>query len=98
MSSPDAALSWIYNFPTDDASSTCLGDSGGPIFLGNPRKTGDLLRIVAVTSRIQRAQSAADPATALCRNADVRAVNLATKEVAQALCSLAEGRLVFCKP
>ena len=99
LSSPSAALGWIYNFTDDDSSSTCLGDSGGPIFLGSPRKSGDPLRIVAVISKIQRVASSqgfSDPATGPCLNADVRAVNLATKEVAQAVCSLGGQRPVFC--
>ena len=99
LSSPSAALGWIYNFTNDNTSSTCLGDSGGPIFLGSPRKNGDPLRIVAVISRIERVlsgQGSSDRATGPCVNADVRAVNLATKEVAEAVCSLGGQRPAFC--
>ncbi|BBP70533.1 hypothetical protein PHLH6_25370 [Pseudomonas sp. Seg1] len=48
---PDEPIRWNFSLSNRQPGSTsCFGDSGGPVFQGSPRKTGDKLEIIGVIS------------------------------------------------
>lgn len=78
---------WGYGFPGDVLSSSCDGDSGGPIFYGKPRKDGDSLVLIGVISRIEEGT---------CYKTHAVAVNLSMPEPAKEFCALIKAVLRFC--
>lgn len=72
LESKDQSLEWIYSLSGSESSSFCSGDSGGPIFLGRPRRDGDELLLIGVISHFVDF----DGGTSCLVNARATAVNL----------------------
>lgn len=100
LATTETAFQWDYDFAIDARSSTCGGDSGGPIFAGSPRQPGDKLAIVGVLSRIvyYDAVPAPDaPETEICRKTTAAAVNLSMPDIATSFCALTGNQDAFCQ-
>ncbi|MBB6157398.1 hypothetical protein HDC30_004647 [Pseudomonas sp. JAI115] len=86
--------SFVWDFdaaatPTD--SSFCRGDSGGPIFDGEPMKVGDTLQLIGLISRYVSPNNT-------CLKAQAYAVNFSQPGPKKRLCSFIDSKNSFCAP
>jgi hypothetical protein len=90
-----ANQSFVWDFDGDAfplTSSFCVGDSGGPIFDGEPLQTGTALKIVGVISHYSSEVNQA------CMRSRAYAVNFTQPGPRETLCGFLGGGAALCKP
>lgn len=90
LTAKDQPLEWSYEIWKDNSSSFCSGDSGGPIFLGSPRKQGDKLALIGVISRFMSSEGT-------CFQAKATAVNFTQPGPRTILCTFLGDKHSFCR-